>query len=520
MFYSQSIEHIRLIILSLDGGLLDLNRLRYNYFNHTCKTYGHTISREQFSPYLGNMNTMYQCSPIQDIISNQDLNKLIEKDLFEYAKLKQNIKKEGVDELLQFCRQKQIKIAVVSTHKSKRAIQYLQLTGIYKYIDFVIGGDSQLKPLPSQDILATICHQMKIQPKNTLVVANYESLVLSANKLLMNIIYMPDLVKPTPQIEASVYRIARNNLEVINIFLFSKYDSVEIFSPVLGMSRQMNYQVLTKTYHQLLEKYQNDSQLINLVNRTYEHFLILLEEDNEKTKALQKRMNQNIDKTQLDNHQVEQTKKDQEITATNHQEVPQNIGNQLKNKNNHEENQKEEQAINSFSTTSAITLEASRINELMDIINGNAAQEIEEEINETSTDDVDEKKENHFLNKIIDFIYTILLSTIVVLAVMIANVALSDYLNRDSIIAHMINAIVTFYFFIVENISRFIFDFLHNLIYIIPQYDNLLAGNRILSPLAMRAVVFIIFNTAVIYLCRLVYYLIRRLSKKEDHKNV
>ncbi len=31
MFYKQSIDDIKLVILSLDGGLLDLNRLRFNY---------------------------------------------------------------------------------------------------------------------------------------------------------------------------------------------------------------------------------------------------------------------------------------------------------------------------------------------------------------------------------------------------------------------------------------------------------------------------------------------------------
>ena len=38
-----------------------------------------------------------------------------------------NIKREGVDELIQYCKQKDIKIAVYTTHKTKRAIQYLQL---------------------------------------------------------------------------------------------------------------------------------------------------------------------------------------------------------------------------------------------------------------------------------------------------------------------------------------------------------------------------------------------------------
>ena len=37
---------------------------------------------------------------------------------------------------------------MVSTHKTKRAIQYLQLTRLYDKVDFVIGGDSDNLPLP------------------------------------------------------------------------------------------------------------------------------------------------------------------------------------------------------------------------------------------------------------------------------------------------------------------------------------------------------------------------------------
>ncbi len=47
---------------------------------------------------------------------------------------------------------------------------------------------------------------MNISYDHTLVVANFPSLVEAANKLYMNVIYMMDLVAPTPTIEESVYK--------------------------------------------------------------------------------------------------------------------------------------------------------------------------------------------------------------------------------------------------------------------------------------------------------------------------
>ena len=46
------------------------------------------------------MNTMYDHSLLSDYISAKDFNRMVEKDLFEYIKLKPSIKREGVDELI------------------------------------------------------------------------------------------------------------------------------------------------------------------------------------------------------------------------------------------------------------------------------------------------------------------------------------------------------------------------------------------------------------------------------------
>lgn len=107
MFYKQSIDDIKLVILSLDGGLLDLNRLRFNYLKKICKSHDITITKEEFEKSLGNMETMYINLPIANDIVPDDLNKLIEHDLYEYAKLKPNsLIKEGTEDLLQFFKQK------------------------------------------------------------------------------------------------------------------------------------------------------------------------------------------------------------------------------------------------------------------------------------------------------------------------------------------------------------------------------------------------------------------------------
>jgi len=65
--------------------------------------------KEEFEKSLGNMQTMYNNFPIIKDINPDDLNELIERDLYEYAKLKPNsLIKEVTEEILQFFKQKNI----------------------------------------------------------------------------------------------------------------------------------------------------------------------------------------------------------------------------------------------------------------------------------------------------------------------------------------------------------------------------------------------------------------------------
>ena len=489
MFYSQTCENIQLIVFTLDGGLLDINRLRYNYYRSTCETYHKNASREEFSKMLGNMNTMYDHSLLEDIIPAKEFNKAVEKDLFEYIKLKPSIKREGVDELIQYCKQKNMKIAVYTTHKTKRAIQYLQLTGLYEKIDFLIGGDSHLKPLPHCQMLEVTCQQMDIEPSHTMIVANFESMVEAANKLLANVIYMPDLSPATEKIKASVYKVTKNPLEIMNMFLFSKYDSVEMFSPILGMNANMDLDTLTQTRDKLLEKYKDDEQLIGLVNKTYDYFneillkQFLLEEleknekkhfsfDDEDSTLKGK---QNIEMFEEENNQEEMIKEEAEVPFLDEKKDLFQEQSVLKN------------------TTS---IDPKRINELMDIINGNA--EAEENVEtEEKVEEVKEKDKSK-MDTFMDGVYNLLISIILVFAFLIFRIILQEFIISIPSLNSMAITLEKGYLKILEVLFGFVFNSLHMLFKIVPTYKVFVYQNSLLSPMAVLCLFSIILIFIII----------------------
>ena len=489
MFYSQTCENIQLIVFTLDGGLLDINRLRYNYYRSTCESYHKNASREEFSKMLGNMNTMYDHSLLEDIIPAKEFNKAVEKDLFEYIKLKPSIKREGVDELIQYCKQKNMKIAVYTTHKTKRAIQYLQLTGLYEKIDFLIGGDSHLKPLPHCQMLEVTCQQMDIEPSHTMIVANFESMVEAANKLLANVIYMPDLSPATEKIKASVYKVTKNPLEIMNMFLFSKYDSVEMFSPILGMNANMDLDTLTQTRDKLLEKYKDDEQLIGLVNKTYDYFNeILLKqflieelEKNEKKhfsfddEDSTLKGKQNIEMFEEENNQEEMIEEEAEVPFLDEKQDLFQEQSVLKN------------------TTS---IDPKRINELMDIINGNA--EAEENVEtEEKVEDVKQKDKSK-MDTFMDGVYNLLISIILVFAFLIFHIILQEFIISIPSLNSMAITLEKGYLKILEVLFGFVFNSLHMLFKIVPTYKVFVYQNSLLSPMAVLCLFSIILIFIII----------------------
>lgn len=500
MFYSQTCENIQLIVFTLDGGLLDINRLRYNYYRSTCETYHKNASREEFSKMLGNMNTMYDHSLLEDIIPAKEFNKAVEKDLFEYIKLKPSIKREGVDELIQYCKQKNMKIAVYTTHKTKRAIQYLQLTGLYEKIDFLIGGDSRLKPLPHCQMLEVTCQQMDIEPSHTMIVANFESMVEAANKLLANVIYMPDLSPATEKIKASVYKVTKNPLEIMNMFLFSKYDSVEMFSPILGMNANMDLDTLTQTRDKLLEKYKDDEQLIGLVNKTYDYFNEIL---------LKQFLIEELEKNEKKHFSFD----DEDSTLKGKQNIE-----MFEEENNQEEMIKEEAEVpfldekkDLFQEQSVLknttSIDPKRINELMDIINGNA--EAEENVEtEEKVEEVKEKDKSK-MDIFVDGVYNLLISIILVFAFLIFHIILQEFIISIPSLNSMVITLEKGYLKILEVLFGFIFNSLHMLFKIVPTYKVFVYQNSLLSSMAVLCLFSIILIFIIISMIKGIINLIK-----------
>ena len=206
----------------------------------------------------------------------------------------------------------------------------------------------------------------------------------------MNVIYLNDLCQETNSIISNAFKIAKNNLDVINIMLFARYDTVDMYSPLLGMSSDMPLPALKQTYERLLKEYENDEQLLDLVNNTYQYFSNeILKKDSLKMSSSNfdeddkdtKKIDISADKKTTSKTILDEAKSEELVDHFEFNDVPE--------KKVHKK--------------TAIKDNPEHINELMDIINGHPKPSVKTETDNNEIKAV--KQEKRFVDYFLHFLY-------------------------------------------------------------------------------------------------------------------
>ena len=462
---------LKLAIVELDGCIFPLNKLRYNFYKNLCKKKKITITPDEFYHSLGNMYTMYESLPLASSINSSKLNANVEKDLFNYLSMKGLSPKDGVLELFEYFHQNHIQIAIVSTHKTKSAIKYLELGSLYHKVDYVIGCDTDITPLPSEELLAYIDKRFTVTPQDTLVITSIQGILHSANKLGMNTIYLNDLVEAGDDEIKYSYQVANNMYEALNDILFGKYEDYKIFEPLLGMDKEMSVAKLKALFAHLQEVYKDDPDLLKIIKSTY------ISKLSELTKERPRRFN--FDDEDL--AELEKSEKKQES----------------------EETQEE-------TAQTALSLNAQDTAALNDVI----AKVMEAENNPVTSEEPEEekqetKKDHHVVNIFVNISYVLLLSLMVLLLGLVIHIALGNMMDQP--VVKVLHAICLGYIQVAETIFKTIFDMLHHVTHTIPDYYSYMNNNRMMTISALKMVHTYILNVIIVTIIEAIkYYVLKK----------
>lgn len=123
--------------------------------------------------------------------------------------------KPGVVELMQYGKEKGLKMAVATSSRREYSTRLLSDAGLMQYLDGCVFGDSVKHAKPDPEIYLKACEMIGADPKKSLALEDSPAGIQSSHAAGMTPIMIPDLVQPGEEILPLVYCKMETLLEVI-----------------------------------------------------------------------------------------------------------------------------------------------------------------------------------------------------------------------------------------------------------------------------------------------------------------
>ncbi len=125
--------------------------------------------------------------------------------------------KAGARELLEYGRKRGYKLAVATSSRSGYARRNLEEVGIYDFFHGAVYGDMVRHSKPDPEIYLRACASIEAAPERSIALEDAPAGIRAAHAAGMLPVMIPDLVEPSEEIEALVYRKYGSLYEVIDL---------------------------------------------------------------------------------------------------------------------------------------------------------------------------------------------------------------------------------------------------------------------------------------------------------------
>ena len=125
--------------------------------------------------------------------------------------------KNGARELLEYGKVNGYRMAIATSSRREYALKNLKAAKIYDFFDAGVFGDMVQHAKPDPEIYLKACDSIGAAPANCIALEDAPAGIRAAYAAGMKPIMIPDLVAPTPEIEALLYETCDTLLGVIGI---------------------------------------------------------------------------------------------------------------------------------------------------------------------------------------------------------------------------------------------------------------------------------------------------------------
>ena len=125
--------------------------------------------------------------------------------------------KNGARKLLEYGKANGYRMAIATSSRREYALKNLKAAKIYDFFDAGVFGDMVQHAKPDPEIYLKACDSIGAAPANCIALEDAPAGIRAAYAAGMKPIMIPDLVAPTPEIEALLYETCDTLLGVIGI---------------------------------------------------------------------------------------------------------------------------------------------------------------------------------------------------------------------------------------------------------------------------------------------------------------
>ena len=199
---------IKAVIFDMDGILIDTEKWLNIYWQQAAKEAGFEVTRED-GLAIRSLAGKYAGPYLRGIFGDSfDYEAIRErrKELMREHIAKYGIeKKPGVDDILSYLAEKNMKRAVATATDPERTKQYLTQIGIYDKFDKIVSATTVENGKPQPDVYLYACEQIGEKPEDCIAVEDSPNGILSAYRAGLSVVMVPDLTEPDEETAKMLY---------------------------------------------------------------------------------------------------------------------------------------------------------------------------------------------------------------------------------------------------------------------------------------------------------------------------